>query len=228
MTDANTSSGNYGFQLVHDGQKTHHFSSGDHRAIKEWMKNLMKATITRDFTAPVISSCNIHTIPLREAQAMAPRPPSPTSMQATQRAARRDNPNQLTARDASVLMEFDKEKGKHMSVAPSAPLTDSRTSVSGLGYGAPPRPSREMRRPSTMDKARSGSIASFYPDEEAPVTMASPIPVPPIPSQFRNATPAASQPPTEIKSTGKNRPDHREIADQPISSRSPLAILPCV
>lgn len=50
MTDANTSSGNYGFQLVHDGQKTHHFSSSDHRAIKDWMKNLMKATITRDFT----------------------------------------------------------------------------------------------------------------------------------------------------------------------------------
>ncbi|KAJ9096715.1 hypothetical protein QFC21_004985 [Naganishia friedmannii] len=198
MTDANTSSGNYGFQLVHDGQKTHHFSSSDHRAIKEWMKNLMKATITRDFTAPVISSCNIHTIPLREAQAMAPRPPSPTSMQATQRAARRDNPNQLTARDASVLMEFDKEKGKHMSIAPTM---DSKTAVSGLGYGAPPRPSREMRRPSTMDKARSGSLASFYPEEEAPVTMASPIPVPPIPSQFLNAAPVANKTQPELKST---------------------------
>jgi hypothetical protein len=50
MTDSNPSSGNYGFQLVHDREKAHHFSSNDHRAIKEWMKNLMKATITRDFS----------------------------------------------------------------------------------------------------------------------------------------------------------------------------------
>lgn len=50
MTDSNASSGNYGFQLVHDREKTHHFSSSDPRAVKEWMKMLMKATITRDFS----------------------------------------------------------------------------------------------------------------------------------------------------------------------------------
>lgn len=50
MTDSNPSSGNYGFQLVHDREKAHHFSSNDHRVVKEWMKNLMKATITRDFS----------------------------------------------------------------------------------------------------------------------------------------------------------------------------------
>ncbi len=33
-----------------------------------------------------------------------PRPPSPSERDATQRAARRENPNQLTARDASVLV----------------------------------------------------------------------------------------------------------------------------
>lgn len=57
-------------------------------------------------------------------------------------------------------MEFDKEKGKHMSLAPTTSIVDSKTAVSGLGYGAPPRPSREMRRPSTMDKARSGSVSN--------------------------------------------------------------------
>jgi hypothetical protein len=50
MTDSNASSGTYGFQLVHDRDKTHHFSSNDPRAVKEWMKMLMKATITRDFS----------------------------------------------------------------------------------------------------------------------------------------------------------------------------------
>ena len=59
VTDSNPSSGNYGFQLVHDREKAHHFSSNDHRVVKEWMKNLMKATITRDFSGafsyPLIS-----------------------------------------------------------------------------------------------------------------------------------------------------------------------------
>lgn len=34
----------------------------------------------------------------------APRPPSPSQRLATQMASRRDNPNQLTARDASILV----------------------------------------------------------------------------------------------------------------------------
>lgn len=34
----------------------------------------------------------------------APRPPSPTARDATQRALRRENPNQLSSRDAQVLM----------------------------------------------------------------------------------------------------------------------------
>jgi hypothetical protein len=50
-------------------------------------------------------------------------------------------------------MEFDKEKGKHMSVM------DPRVGAAGIGYGAPPRPSREMRRPSGLDKARNASVS---------------------------------------------------------------------
>lgn len=43
---------------------------------------------------------------LKEAQSMspAPRPPSPSQRLATQLASRRENPNQLTARDASILV----------------------------------------------------------------------------------------------------------------------------
>lgn len=34
----------------------------------------------------------------------APRPPSPTARAATQKALRRENPNQLSTRDAQILM----------------------------------------------------------------------------------------------------------------------------
>lgn len=50
LSDPNTSAGNYGFQIAHDQNKTHFFSSNEHRVIKEWMKQLMKATITRDYS----------------------------------------------------------------------------------------------------------------------------------------------------------------------------------
>lgn len=50
LSDPNTSAGNYGFQIAHEQGKTHFFSSNEHRVIKEWMKQLMKATITRDYS----------------------------------------------------------------------------------------------------------------------------------------------------------------------------------
>src|SRR6266850_4300383 len=59
-------------------------------------------------TGPVVSSVNVPTIPLSVAQAMnpAPRPPSPTARAATQRAMRRENTNQLSTRDAEILMSM--------------------------------------------------------------------------------------------------------------------------
>lgn len=72
--------------------------------VREWMKALMKATIARDYSVAVTSSCNIPTIPLAEAQALSPRPPSPASRDAAQRANRRENTNTLTPHDANVLV----------------------------------------------------------------------------------------------------------------------------
>lgn len=105
IVDENTNPGSYGFRLVGPGsEKPHYFSSSEQGQIRDWMKALMKATIARDYTVPVTSSCNIRTIPLAEAQALQPRPPSPSQIDATQRANRRENVNQLTPRDASVLV----------------------------------------------------------------------------------------------------------------------------
>ena len=117
----------------------------------------------------MVSSSNIPTIPLVVAQAMnpAPRPPSPGAREATQRAHRRDNPNQLSSRDAQVLLMGLPSKDKSPSVngqtertrlesffssdsvsitaqdqTPKKPLGSPKTVV-------PPRPSRETRRFST-------------------------------------------------------------------------------
>ncbi|KAI9447510.1 hypothetical protein H4582DRAFT_2137033 [Lactarius indigo] len=106
ISDENVDPGRYGFKLSHETDRTYCFSSHEQVVIREWMKALMKATIDRDYTKPVVSSVNIPTIPLAVAQAMnpAPRPPSPTARAATQRAMRRENTNQLSTRDAEILM----------------------------------------------------------------------------------------------------------------------------
>ncbi|SPC65860.1 related to BOI1 - BEM1 protein-binding protein [Ustilago sp. UG-2017b] len=108
IADENTNPGKYGFKILHETEKPHYFSSEDPILVREWMKVLMKSTIGRDNSFPVISSYNNATISLKEAQRMnpPPRPPSPTSRARTQRAKVRPNPEQLTARDAAILMNL--------------------------------------------------------------------------------------------------------------------------
>ncbi|EST05343.1 Pleckstrin [Kalmanozyma brasiliensis GHG001] len=108
IADENTNPGKYGFKILHESEKPHYFSSDDPILVREWMKALMKSTIGRDHSFPVISSYNNATISLKEAQRMnpPPRPPSPTSRARTQRAKARPNPEQLTARDAAILMNL--------------------------------------------------------------------------------------------------------------------------
>ena len=143
IVDEHTNPGSYGFRLVgHD--KPHAFSSPEQSLIREWMKALMKATIARDYTVPVTSSCNIPTIPLAEAQALSPRPPSPATREATQRASRRENTNQLTAHDASVLVGSPRAT-KLLTIQMS--LDTTRRASQNLN--APTRPDRDNRRPSS-------------------------------------------------------------------------------
>lgn len=162
--------GRYGFRIEHDHDKTHYFSSEEKTIVRDWMKAIMKATITRDYTSkllaywrwtvthqticyaePVVSSCNIPTIPLTVAQAMnpAPRPPSPTARDATQKALRRENPNLLSSRDARVLMGLSstndgKDERVHLDTFFNRASNDQPTP--GGNIRAPPRPSREFRK----------------------------------------------------------------------------------
>ena len=121
----------------------------------------------RAHTGPVVSSVNVPTIPLAVAQAMnpAPRPPSPTARAATQRAMRRENTNQLSTRDAEILMSLapttspshGNDRGGNrlriesfFSELPTeAPVVPS---ASPKLQAPPVRPPREMRRaPSTSE-----------------------------------------------------------------------------
>jgi hypothetical protein len=92
----------------------------------------------------------------------APRPPSPGAREATQKALRRENPNQLSSRDARVLMGLPgvdnaREDNRQSldSVFGNSPRSE------GLGSPVPPRPSRESRRTSV---GRTISIASSVDD----------------------------------------------------------------
>ncbi|KAK1225314.1 hypothetical protein PQX77_011732 [Marasmius sp. AFHP31] len=161
--DENVNPGKYGFRVDHDHDKTHFFSSDEKVSVREWMKAIMKATIGRDYTRPVVSSCNIPTIPLMVAQAMnpAPRPPSPTSREATQKAVRRENPNQLSSRDARVLMGLPNPESKDHRERLDTFFFQDAVPPESIGTvkeratttPAPPRPSREARRASVSTAA---------------------------------------------------------------------------
>lgn len=184
IVDENINPGKYGFRLIHNSERTHFFSSDESSIVREWMKALMKATIGRDYTSklpceylfsyvaelrcssePVISSCNIPTIPLAVAQTMnpAPRPPSPTQRAATQKALRRENPNQLSTRDARILMGLTKDQDGGISdkpprlddnlfssLEPLPEISQDKLSIipQSKSAPAPSRPTRETRRAS--------------------------------------------------------------------------------
>ncbi|KZP00305.1 hypothetical protein CALVIDRAFT_595672 [Calocera viscosa TUFC12733] len=161
IADENTNVGKYGFRIVHDSEKPHYFSSDEQLVIREWMKAIMKATIGRDYSKPVISSCNIPTIPLNVAQAMspAPRPPSPSQREATQRALRPANPDKLSDRDAAVLMlgvkggerpgdEKMRQRVESVFTVASADSNEFREArIAEPISPLPPRPNRDNRQP---------------------------------------------------------------------------------
>ncbi|KAH0840211.1 hypothetical protein J3R83DRAFT_1213 [Lanmaoa asiatica] len=152
VADENVDPGRYGFRIVHETDKTHFFSSDEQAIVREWMKAIMKATIGRDYSKPVVSSVNIPTIPLT-----APRPPSPTARAATQKALRRENPNQLSTRDARILMGLpssdhaariddgqESERARLESFFSNQPAETSEIGHGGANAKtAPPRPPRE-------------------------------------------------------------------------------------
>ncbi|KAI8055602.1 uncharacterized protein B0P05DRAFT_560663, partial [Gilbertella persicaria] len=76
IPDETIQPGKYSFKAQHTGERTFYFYTDLDTSMRQWITNLMKATISRDFNAPVLSSSVIPTVSLGVARRMRPRPPS--------------------------------------------------------------------------------------------------------------------------------------------------------
>lgn len=56
IADENANPGYYGFRIIHDKEAPHFFSLQEQGLVRDWMKALMKATISRDYSSES-SSC---------------------------------------------------------------------------------------------------------------------------------------------------------------------------
>jgi hypothetical protein len=99
ISDPDIRPGEFAFKITHPSERTHYFAAAEQITIRTWMKEILKATIFRDYAgsstrhrspptmnktddslppAPVVSSCDIETLSLDAAKTLSPRPPSPT------------------------------------------------------------------------------------------------------------------------------------------------------
>lgn len=76
VPDETIQPGKYSFKAQHEEERTFYFYTDVDTSMKAWMSSLMKATISRDFNSPVLSSSAIPTVSLDVARRMRPRPPS--------------------------------------------------------------------------------------------------------------------------------------------------------
>ena len=53
--DEKVDPGRYGFRIEHDHDKTHYFSSDEKSIVRDWMKAIMKGTITRDYSSKLLA-----------------------------------------------------------------------------------------------------------------------------------------------------------------------------
>lgn len=76
IVDGTIQAGKYSFKAQHEEERTFYFYTDLDTSMRTWISCLMKATISRDFAAPVLSSSVIPTVSLDVARRMRPRPPS--------------------------------------------------------------------------------------------------------------------------------------------------------
>lgn len=177
VPDENINPGSYGFKLLRGVESIHFFSSDDQTVVREWMKALLKPNIKRDnksvfcflsllYTTELtharaeaaVFPVDISVVPLEIAQAMNPRPPSPSSAAATQRAIRRENSIKSSARGGATLTKVqsmqvlsgqnDKISGRPRSGSfTSGVKTKGPAALStSAKVNAPVRPPRDERR----------------------------------------------------------------------------------
>ncbi|GAA5873399.1 hypothetical protein JCM16303_001114 [Sporobolomyces ruberrimus] len=157
ISDPDIHAGEYGFKIVHDTERTHYFSAAEQITIRAWMKEIMKATILRDYAAPVVSSCDVEVLSLDVAQTMnpRPRPPSPTLRSKIQKERYAGtNPNTLTEKDAAILMDF----------APGSPLM----SGDALWKAADGSPKKGGDRKSIAKSNKTSALSQLQNEPDTP------------------------------------------------------------
>ncbi|GJN88147.1 hypothetical protein Rhopal_001104-T1 [Rhodotorula paludigena] len=188
ISDPSIHPGEYGFKIVHDRERPHYFAAAEQITVREWMKEIMKATILRDYSAPVVSSCDIDVLSLNVAQTMVPypRPPSPERRAQIQKKTYGGaNPNTLTQKDAAILMDF----------APGSPLMNGEDLFSSVSSSKRPStaPNGTQQRKissASVETAKASSPTSEKPPvEPTPVGAAAPAaPVGEVPARLERAT----------------------------------------
>lgn len=168
MDDTWDSSGRYGFRIDRDQARTYFFSSDNKDAIRDWTKAIMKTTISRRYSSmfskplpkPIVSSCNISTVPMSVARAMdpVPRPPSPTIRETIQRSLRRKNTDNLSSRDTRVLLGLSSYLGDDQALSDSFFAEQWQESISLQKQTFPQK--SVLRRPSLPELRRLSSIRS--------------------------------------------------------------------
>ncbi|KAI9314135.1 hypothetical protein BX666DRAFT_1970688 [Dichotomocladium elegans] len=76
ICDERIYAGKWCMKIQHERERTFSFYTEAEDCMRAWMKALLKATISRDYGAPVLSSSTVTTISLDVARRMNPRPPS--------------------------------------------------------------------------------------------------------------------------------------------------------
>ncbi|ORZ05413.1 hypothetical protein BCR42DRAFT_384537 [Absidia repens] len=162
VTDETIHAGKFCFRAQHDRERTFYFYTDTEKSMKEWMKPLIKATITRDFTAPVMSSSTIPTVSLDAARRMRPRPPS-TVYGPDADPERPSSPSLYDSRPFSLTYTNQAEPIMRMSMSDETSdmfSLNNQTQESGLVRREPPAP--PIR--SLSSSASSMETSSLYQD----------------------------------------------------------------
>ncbi|GAA5865790.1 hypothetical protein JCM3774_003094 [Rhodotorula dairenensis] len=172
ISDPEIRPGEFAFKITHPNERTHYFAAAEQITIRTWMKEILKATIFRDYAAPVVSSCDIETLSLDAAKSLSPRPPSPTQRAEIQkRRYAGTNPNTLSQKDAAILMEL----------APGSPYMNGENLSDSVA-----------KRPSVVPgEARKASVTSLENAQAAQQDLAPPVGLVPTTSA-QNTSPVAN------------------------------------
>ncbi|KAK4699662.1 hypothetical protein P7C70_g6597, partial [Phenoliferia sp. Uapishka_3] len=172
LADPDIHPGEFGFKIVHDSDRAHYFSAAEQVTVRTWMKEIMKATIGRDYSAAVVSSCNVKTMPLIVAQSMTPRPrpPSPSTRARVQKERYNGSPNTLTPKDAMILMEFSGSPLLGQSTSPNMSRRESAAVLNGSAYAEPATPSAsDVFRTLTVEPPLMGVSSSRASTQMEPI-----------------------------------------------------------